>query len=230
MVRVVVALAIAGLVGFGAYYTLTTYNAGEVVHVPDSTVTTPTTETGADAAIKEETARYAIDVQYRHFGVPQIDVQVDAKIHDMVDAFKKDAAEFPSDEPGMRPYSFGGETAAFYSGDIMSERLNMYQDMGGAHGLPIVVGLNFDTKTGKEITLNQALDMIGLSLTQVSEKALAELQQEFGDSVFTSGAEPTPENYATFIVTPQNVTFVFQAYQVVAYAAGMPEITFARKK
>ena len=111
----------------------------------------------------------------------------------------------------------------------MSQRLNLYQDMGGAHGLPIVVGLNYDAATGRELTQDDALRMTGLTLQQISTQALKELHQEFGESVFTEGAEPKSDNYRTFIVGPYNVTFIFQAYQVVAYAAGMPEVSFERK-
>jgi hypothetical protein len=159
-----------------------------------------------------------------------MDAKIDAAVKAATDAFKADVAQMGAPETGFSKYSFKGEAADTYSGgDIVSERINLYQDTGGAHGLPIVITLNYDSSTGDEVTLDKALSLIGLTLQQVSDKALAQLHQEYGDSVFVDGAAPKPENYQTFIVGPYNVTFIFQAYQVVAYAAGMPEISFARK-
>jgi hypothetical protein len=179
--------------------------------------------------IQEETSSYKIDVEYVLFGNPVIDPKVEAAVKKSVDAFKADAASFDP-EVMTRPYTFSGQAVEFYShSTISSERINLYQDTGGAHGLPIVLTLNYDTTTGADVTQEQALALIGKSLTDVAAVALNQLKQEFGEgSVFVDGATPKKENYATFLVTPQNVTFIFQPYQVVAYAAGMPEVTFAR--
>lgn len=198
--------------------------------------TVPETVGGTPVATPEaknislETAAYRIDVDYRLFGIPAVDAHVEAEVQKAVDAFKKDAAGFdPKVE--TRAYTFTGEIGDFYSGsDIVSERINFYQDTGGAHGMPIVLTLNYDAKTGETITLDRALSLIGLTLEEVATKSLAQLSQEYGDSIISeAGADPKPENYATFIVAPQNVTFIFQAYQVVSYAAGMPEVKYSRK-
>lgn len=196
--------------------------------VPETTGATPT-GSAVSKTIKEETSTYAIDVDYRLFGNPTVDAHVEAEVQRAIEAFKKDAAGFdPSVE--SRPYSFSGELADYYAGgDIVSERINLYQETGGAHGMPIVLTLNYDATTGETITLDRALSLIGLTLSDVAAKSLAQLKQEYGESVFPGGAEGKRENYSTFVVSPQNVTFVFQAYQVVPYAAGMPEITFERK-
>ena len=194
--------------------------------VPETTGTPPTVS--ETKTIKEETPSYRIDVDYRLSGIAVVDTHIEAEVQKAVAAFKNDAANFdPLVE--SRPYTFSGEIADFYiGGDIVSERINLYQDTGGAHGLPIVLALNYDAKTGETITLDRALSFTGMSLQDVASKSLAQLKQEFGESVFADGAAAKAENYSTFIVTPFNVTFIFQAYQVVAYAAGMPEVKFER--
>lgn len=185
---------------------------------------------GSQRVVHEETDTYIIDVKYEHTGNAAIDTKIDAAVMRATDAFKTDAAQMGSPEPGFPKFGFQGESSdVFTGGEVVSERINLYQNTGGAHGLPIVLTLNYDAATGEEITLDRALSLIGLTLDEVAQKALTQLHQEFGDSVFEDGAQPKPENYGTFLVTPYNVTFIFQAYQVVAYAAGMPEITFARK-
>jgi hypothetical protein len=197
-------------------------------NVQETTGTTPAEQ--ETKTIKEETSSYTIDVDYKLFGIPSVDAHVVAEVQKAIVSFKDSVANTYDPTVETRPYSLSGDIADYYSGgDIVSERINLYQDTGGAHGLPIVLTLNYDAKTGETITLDRALSLTGLSLSEVAAKSLAQLKQEFGDSVFAGGAEAKPENYATFMVTPYTVTFIFQAYQVVAYAAGMPEVKFERK-
>ncbi len=229
MKKLLVALIFIGALAGVLYFALTQKPA--MVALPDTVpdTTGSTTAPAETKTIKEEAAGYTVDVDYRLSGNAVVDSHIQAEVQKSIDAFKKDAANFdPSVE--TRPYSFSGELADMYVGsDIISERINLYQDTGGAHGLPIVLTLNYDAKTGETITLDRALSLIGMSLSEVSAKAKAQLKQEFGDSVFPGGADAKAENYSTFVISPQSVTFVFQPYQVVAYAAGMPEIKFARK-
>lgn len=233
MQKLLVAIIFIAALGGVLYFALTQKPVTVAMPgaVPDTTGATTADPIPTEAkTIKEETPSYTIDVDYRLFGNPTVDAHVEAEVQRAVDAFKKDAAGFDATVES-RPYTFSGEIVDYYAGgDIVSERINLYQDTGGAHGMPIVLTLNYDAKTGETITLDRALSLTGLTLADVATKSLAQLNQSYGeDSVFKSGAEPKAENYATFIVTPSNVTFIFQAYQVVAYAAGMPEVTFDRK-
>jgi hypothetical protein len=197
---------------------------------PEMATSTEQVGEGSMRALTENTDTYTIDITYHHVASAAINAQIDAEVRAVADAFKADAAQMGSPEPGFPKFSLQGESADVYDGsDIVSERINLYQDTGGAHGLPIVLTLNYDAATGEKVSLDRALSLIGMDLTQVSQKVLTQLRQEFGDSIFAEGAAPKAENYGTFLVTPYNVTFIFQAYQVVAYAAGMPEVTFARQ-
>lgn len=211
----------------GVLYFATLPQNASLISEEQQPTTTPAT---AEAhTIAEDTPSYAIDVEYRLSGHTAIDAKIEAEIQNVASAFKADAATF---DPAVssRPYSLSGEVAELYvASDIVSERINLYQDTGGAHGLPIVLTLNYDATTGEEISLDRALSLVGLGLGDVARRAQDQLHQEFGsESVFEDGAAPTPANYQTFVVSPHNVTFIFQAYQVVAFAAGMPEVTFAR--
>ena len=197
--------------------------------VPETTGATSTADTDT-RAIKEVTSSYTIDVAYRLSNIPVVDAHIQTEVQKAVDAFKKDAAGYdPTVE--THPYAFSGTISDYYSdATIVSERIDLYEDTGGAHGLPIVLTLNYDAKTGETITLDRALSMIGLSLKDVASQSLAQLKQQYGDAIIApSGADPKPANYASFVIGPYNVTFVFGAYQVVAYAAGMPEVKFVRK-
>ncbi len=221
-------LLIAALCG-AIYFALSQKPAMRAM--PGTVSDTTGTSSGAveTKTIKEEATSHIIDVDYRLSGIAAVDAHIEEEIQKAVNAFKNDAKNFDP-EVESRPYTFSGEIADFYVGsDIVSERINLYQDTGGAHGLPIVLTLNYDATTGEVITLDRALSLIDMSLSDVAAKALAQLKQEHGESIFADGATATAENYSTFAVGPTSVTFTFQAYQVVAYAAGMPEVKFARK-
>lgn len=230
MKRLLVALVFLAALGGVIYFALTQKIEPVAMPgtVPDTTGTTTTMQI-EPKNITEETPSYKIDVKYRLFGIPSVDAHVEAEVHKAIDAFKKDAQGFdPKVE--TQPYTFSGEIGDYYSAsDIVSERINLYQDTGGAHGLPIVLTLNYDAKTGETITLDRALALTGRTLPDIAAQSLLQLKQQYGDSVFPDGATAKPENYATFLVTPYNVTWIFQAYQVVAYAAGMPEVKYVRK-
>lgn len=184
-----------------------------------------------EQVIHEETSQYVIDITYRHFGIAVVDARVDARMQEVVASFKKDVAQVGPPQGVVQQYTLTGDVSEYQTdSQIASERINLYEYTGGAHGLPFVLTLNYHIETGEEVTLDEALALTGLTLKDVSSKALAQLTQEYGvDSIFADGVDPKPENYGTFLIGPFNVTFVFQAYQVVAYAAGMPEISFARK-
>lgn len=44
------------------------------------------------------------------------------------------------------------------------------------------------------------------------------------DGLFVSGADPTPENYRNWNITPGGLLISFDPYQVAAYAAGPQEV------
>jgi hypothetical protein len=200
-------------------------------HVTPYSSTSQVTGNAQQKNVHEETSAYVVDVSYRTTGNVEVDSEIAGSVHTAVDNFKHDVATMGAPAPGAPKYSFKGEPADVYVGpDIISERINFYQDTGGAHGMPIVYGLNYNAKNDAPLTLDDALSLTGLSLKQIAEQSLAQLKKDFGeDSLFPAGAEAKPENYQTFVVGPYNVTFIFSAYQVVAYAAGMPEIKFARR-
>lgn len=183
--------------------------------------------TVATSSIAMETDTYKIDIAYPKFSNTKADAQVQAIVDKAVGDFKL----FP---PNPTPIPAKNELVgeyhdAYVGSDLMSARLNIYQFTGGAHGGTVAFGLNFHDD-GTAYTLDEALGLIGKTLPQVAEEATKQLTERFQMVQFPEGATPAPENYATFVVGKDTVTFVFQQYQVEAYAAGMPEIQFPRVK
>jgi hypothetical protein len=181
----------------------------------------------ATSTIQADTDTYTINLAYPKFGIERADIQVQAIVDRAVDEFK---AIPPNPTPIAAKNELDGQFTPINQGpDILSALLEIYQFTGGAHGATVAYGLNFHAD-GSAVTLDQALALIGKNLQQVSDAALGQLTERFEMVQFPEGATPTPENYATFVVSKDSVTFIFQQYQVEAYAAGMPQVTFPRVK
>ena len=219
---VIICIALAGIIVYG-FYSPVSYNRAE---------TAPENKKGDElklttATIREETDAYSIAMDYPQFGDATIDAQLKKAVDDAIDAFKNLLAESP---PVGIKYSIESEFNSVYiSSDIVGAKLIISEYTGGAHPLSIIVGQNFDRSTGKLLLLDDALKLIGLTTGQVSAQASAELRTRLGESFFEEGANTNPENFSSFVVSPDKVTFIFQAYQVAAYSAGPQEVSFPRK-
>lgn len=133
-----------------------------------------------------------------------------------------------------------------------SALLKIYTFTGGAHGNTSLIPLNFDLSTGTEILLadlrsfNRAESTIQKAdwqawlvwLDKLSDRAydllLVELNkiEDFTPDLewVKNGVSPTEENFRTFTIKDNKITFTFSQYQVVPYAYGMPSITIPLKE
>ena len=113
---------------------------------------------------------------------------------------------------------------------------------GAAHSHHKPVTLNFDLKAGREIGLAQVFRPGSDYLRTVSELCTEDLERQFAGRLgprpfgagptLLEGLKPKPENFDAWVVTRDGLVFVFEEYQVVAYADGEPKvlIPFARLK
>ena len=114
--------------------------------------------------------------------------------------------------------------------DVVRVALWISEYTGGAHPNTVIIGVNVDRKTGKDVTLDDALLMIEKTLPEVSGESLVQLKAVLGeDMLFPEGAEPKADNYSVFLVSKDKVTFIFNNYQVAPYSAGPQSAEFARK-
>ncbi|HEY4522580.1 MAG TPA: RsiV family protein [Candidatus Paceibacterota bacterium] len=191
----------------------------------------PDTAQAQTHVLKEDAKEYSIDVEYPQFGIPEFDAVIQKSIDDMVAEIKTQAATDTPVAKGLRKYElYGSITKTYLDSDVASAHIVFGQDFGGAHPLPIVMTFNFDRRRNKEMALDDALSMIGLSLQGVAAQAQEQLQAKLGNDIIApEGAEPKTENYRTFFVGTSTVTFIFQPYQVAPYVAGAPEVVFDRQ-
>ncbi|RJQ34564.1 DUF3298 domain-containing protein [Candidatus Parcubacteria bacterium] len=223
VLSVVVALAVLG----GVLYFVAPYlKTAEPAMVEEGTE-----EAGVEIKterIQESDAAYVIDVRYPQFGIASIDAQIKEVVSNAVTEFKS----LPTNPAGSATpqNSFDGSYDSVYIGpDVVSVKLILSQYTGGAHPLTLVSGLNYDRETGRQLLQSDAFAMLGMSVEQVSAAATSELKAELGDAMFEEGANANPENFSSFVISENEVTFIFQQYQVAAYAAGVHEVSFPRK-
>jgi hypothetical protein len=195
-----------------------------------SATTAPAKVSITKQTIKEETDRYAINLSYPQTGIAAADTQ----IKKMVDAEVSDIKKWSNDAKGAPPSAAGkytldgGFDTSLAGPDIVSIRQSVATYTGGAHGAHHVIGLNYD-KNGKALTLDDALAMTKLTLSQLSTQVTQELKAKLGrDFLFPEGAAPDRKNFETFLISPDKVTFVFQEYQVAPYVAGMQQVSVPR--
>lgn len=217
----VLAIVALGIVGFLLFPYLNT-----------SQEPTPPQEIASSASlttetISEDSATYTIDVKYPQFGFASIDANIKAKIDAAVSELKAVPPNPP--ESATPKNEFNGTFEDVYiAGDVISVALVLSQYTGGAHPMTIVSGMNYDPRTGKQLLQEDAFGMIGKTAAEVSVEATAQLKAKLGDAFFEEGANSNPENFSSFLVSENGVTFIFQQYQVGPYSAGVQEVSFSR--
>jgi hypothetical protein len=172
---------------------------------------------------EEKTQAAEITVEYPSLENEKVDATLDTIVQDYVQDFKAAVQEI-GDSPVGRPYILVIEDQEVYeSPTTVGVLLLVYQDFGGAHGLPQLIGLNFDKETGEEILLSDVLALVDITLEDLAGGATDYFAELLGDSFFSEGAEAVEENFSSFVVSDGEVLFYFQPYQVAAYALGPQE-------
>jgi uncharacterized protein DUF3298 len=111
-------------------------------------------------------------------------------------------------------------------GDLWSFKFDFsfYSD-GAAHPGLNSLTLNYDLGQGKELALADLFLPNTNYLEAISKYCIAELsKQPFFDGPFSEGAQPTPENYRNWNMTPAGLMITFDEYQVAPYAAGPQQV------
>jgi len=222
-------LALIFLAGI-AYAVYVFVPRGPVLSV--ATLNATSSESGMEMkteVIYGNTDTYRIEVHYPQFGIPSVDAKIKSVVDNAIATFK----EYPANPPDMAsPQNelMGSFNAVYVGPDIVSVELSLSEYTGGAHPNTAIIGVNVDRTTGKELSLDDALAMIGKDLPQVAEESLKELKATLGaDLIAPEGARAMPENYSVFLVSKDKVTFVFNNYQVAPYSSGPQEVWFARR-
>jgi len=144
-----------------------------------------------------------------------------------VDTFRQSFLQ--NTAPVMTNGSFLETTYTLLSqvGDIWSFKFDFhfYAD-GAAHPGSYSITLNYDLGQGKELTLADIFLPNSNYLETIANYCVAELsKQAFFEGPFADGAQPTPENYRNWNISPDGIVITFDEYQVAPYAAGPQTVT-----
>lgn len=143
-----------------------------------------------------------------------------------VDTFRQGFKQSP-----ITPMSNGSFLEVSYTlvsqiGDLWSLKFdfNFYTD-GAAHPGLNSRTLNYDLAQGRELALGDIFLPNANYLEVISTYCIRELsQQPFFDGAFTTGADPTVENYRNWNIASDGLLITFETYQVAPGAAGPQQV------
>lgn len=149
-------------------------------------------------------------------------------VTDEVDLWRKGFQEntmYPVNELGSFLEVSYTQTAQY--ADIWSFKFDLYfYANGAAHPGSYSITLNYDLGQGRELALADLFLPNADYLYVISQYCIAELsKQPFFEGPFTEGAQPTPENYSRWNITPDGLMITFDDYQVGPHAAGPQVVT-----
>ncbi len=144
-----------------------------------------------------------------------------------VEQFKTGLAGLPA-----TPISAGSFFESAYAivsppGDVLSLNFGFYTySDGAAHPYSYTLTYTYSLQRGEPIWLEQLFlpgaDSLGLIASYCQDELS---RRDIGfDTLFVTGADPTPENYRNWNITPGGLLISFDPYQVAAYAAGPQEV------
>jgi hypothetical protein len=149
-------------------------------------------------------------------------------IRDFVESKKADFMKevTSGDYDDRMPFEFYVSFDVDYSNDhFISVAFYTYYFLGGAHGSTIGYSFNYDLDYNRNLKLSDIFE--GNYLNIISDYCIKELlkDDEYADNDWIKeGAGPKEENFAAFTLNNEGLVIHFQQYQVLPYAAGMPDV------
>ena len=176
--------------------------------------------------ISENTDTLEIKADYPSFGDSVVDMKIKNFIINDLNSFKEGNDLSVSTTPIKNNYI---STYSVKRNDKITTVLFVVASYtGGAHGNVAVKSLNFDSKTGAEISIGSIFTPGSKYLARLSEIARKKLKKEFSNdnaNWIDEGTTPITSNFETFYFEDEDVlVLVFQPYQVLAWAEGVQEI------
>lgn len=118
---------------------------------------------------------------------------------------------------------------------VLSLLDDTYQYTGGANGMYYREGVNFDSKTGKQLELRDILVDYNGFAEEAKQRMLAELKLAYGEELFDDYEQTITnmwqgENGPEWYLDATGIVIVVQQYEVGPYSVGMPQIHMPYKE
>jgi hypothetical protein len=152
---------------------------------------------------------------------------VQTQANDEVAVFNQGLVDVPPLEGGFGPTSFDISYTPFEMTErLVSVRLSYSGYVSGAaHPFWYDRSINYDLIANRDLALTDLFLAGADPLSRIAAYCVTQLEQTDFFAGFEAGAQPTPENYRTWNLTPEGLLITFDTYQVGPYAAGPQEIT-----
>jgi hypothetical protein len=134
--------------------------------------------------------------------------------------------------PGPLTLQIDYDTSNF-SDQVVNLKFTVYAFEGGAHGLTTTTTYTFDLAQQRVLSLNDLfvpgsnpLSVIGpLVEADLDARLTTDLAHLSDTNWIHQGTGENPDNYKSWTITPDGLTFYFDQYQVAAYVAGTQTVT-----
>jgi biopolymer transport protein ExbD len=230
--RIIITFVTVVLIIFAFFkYTSTHKTSTEVVNDEQGNVVSdiwPSTETRVVTIDKKE-KYYKLDISYPEVRDANISKDIKSFVDDQIAQFESDTAW--AIDPSIAPSEASALMLDISYTKSKSQKVETYifsvgTYTGGAHGMQFTKTFSY-ASTGKKIVLSDLFTDEVKALKAVSEYVKKDLyKKEYADQgMISDGTAPREENYQSFIVTDEGITFIFDPYQVAAYAYGTQKVS-----
>lgn len=176
--------------------------------------------------IKQQKPTHEIEISYPHTGMARIDGEIEPWARKLATDFAAEATEAGETRPWSSELSF---EIPRNDGKVLSIVFSHYTYTGGAHPNSSYRTFHFLLPDGYRADIAELFSPRGIR--RISDISISQLRQEMAGPDGMSdtdwikrGAGPNARNFENFVLTPNELTVLFDAYQVAAYAAGPQEV------
>ncbi len=221
--RIILFSIFTALIILGLYFTMV---RNKPVNLPKNT----STESEIKLSNYNATTTYAvINMSYPESSATKYP-EVNSFINKVISDFQKD---FGSISQSQVKEMYGREDVQFQlyantkiatSSKSISFIIEVYEYTGGAHGGTSVSTFTYD-KSGKLLKLSDVLgDNYLVKISQLAKDYAYKNFSEYSQpAMIDPGVSPNEENFSAWYLTPSNIVFIFQQYQIGPYAMGINE-------
>ena len=176
--------------------------------------------------IKQQKPTHEIDISYPLTGLARIDAEIEPWARKLAADFASEATEAGETRPWSSELSF---ELPRNDGTVLSIVFSHYTYTGGAHPNSSYRTFHFLLPDGYRADMAELFSPRGIR--RISDISISQLKQEMAGPDGMSdtdwikrGAGPNARNFENFVLAPSELTILFDAYQVAAYAAGPQEV------
>lgn len=178
--------------------------------------------------------KYEIQIKYPEFfnsSFPESEVMANEFLQSLflgqVSVFKADLAENIIDFPGAKSAFSTDYEEIMLTDSLASIKFDNYQyGAGAAHPNSFYSVFNYDFEKNREIDLAELFNPNSDFLPIISEIAFQDLKNQlketdsFVQETIKNGLVPIKDNFKNFVFDKDKITFLFDPYQLGAYAIG----------